>query len=55
MKSPVWYKNDKTTTENFKIVNFISQYGLKQIINKATDILTTRLLVLICFSHRNLI
>ena len=34
-----WYKNDKITTEDSKVANLTSQYGLKQIINQPTHIL----------------
>ena len=50
-----WYKNDKTTIEGSKSENLTSQYGLKKITHHLLTYLTTRLLILVCFSHRNLI
>ena len=50
-----WYKNDKTTIEGSKSESLTSQYGLKKITHHLLTYLTTRLLILVCFSHRNLI
>ena len=49
------YKNDKTITEGPKITNLTSQYGLNKLQTNLLTYLTTRLLALIYFSHRNLI
>ena len=37
-KSNLWYKNDKTTNEGFKIDGIASQCGLHQLINEPTHL-----------------